>query len=405
MLSIEKKIIFDESISHYEIHSHQPYVQSTYNNNDEIRISVQNQDAYVLPSKSSLHICGKITKPNGAAVATTNMINNAVCHLFEEIRYEINAIEIERVKNVGLTTTMKAYISQSPRQNSLLENAGWFIEEGKSLTSGGHFDISIPLSFLLGFCEDYQRILANVKHELILTRTNNDVNAILQTAPAGNAAAEEYKITINKIEWLMPYIKVSDQQRIRMLSYISKDPTIAMSFRSWDLYEYPLIPQTNKHVWSVKTSTQLEKPRYIIVGFQTGRKNVATQNMGEFDHCNLREVKLYLNSQCYPYMNLNLNFARNQIALLYEMYANFQSSFFDKDNEPLLTKTLFTTKAPLIVIDCAKQNESLITGPVDVRLEFESDAIFPAPTSAYCLILHDRIVEYQPISGVVKKLV
>ena len=129
------------------------------------------------------------------------------------------------------------------------------------------------------------------------------------------------------------------------------------------------------------------------------------KNSSEFDHCNLRDVKLFLNSQCYPYMNLNLNISRNQYAILYEMFANFQYTFYGKEKEPLLTKSEFLLKAPLIVVDCFKQNESLKSGPVDVRLELESENNFPAQTSAYCMSLHDRIVEYKPISNVVRKLV
>lgn len=86
------------------------------------------------------------------------------------------------------------------------------------------------------------------------------------------------------------------------------------------------------------------------------------------------------------------------------MYASFQNSYYGKDVEPLLNKTDFLSFAPLIVIDCSKQNEYLKSGPVDIRLEFESADNFPAQTAAYCLILHDRIVEYNPISGGVKKL-
>ena len=59
---------------------------------------------------------------------------------------------------------------------------------------------------------------------------------------------------------------------------------------------------------------------------------------------------------------------------------------------------------PLVVIDCSRQNDSLKNAPVDVRLEFESTAIFPENTSAYCLILHDRVVEYNAVSGNVRKL-
>ena len=76
-----------------------------------------------------------------------------------------------------------------------------------------------------------------------------------------------------------------------------------------------------------------------------------------------------------------------------------------KEAEPLLSKTEFLNYAPLVVIDCLKQNELLKTGPVDVRLEFESQENFPAETTAYCLIMHDRVVDYSPLSGDVIKRV
>ena len=60
---------------------------------------------------------------------------------------------------------------------------------------------------------------------------------------------------------------------------------------------------------------------------------------------------------------------------------------------------------PLIIIDCSKQNKSVKFGPVDVRLEFESLGDFPANTTAFCLIIHDRIIENKPISREIKKLV
>ena len=70
-----------------------------------------------------------------------------------------------------------------------------------------------------------------------------------------------------------------------------------------------------------------------------------------------------------------------------------------------MSKSDFLHFAPLIVIDCSEQNESLKTVPVDIRLEFEAKENFPAQTAAYCLILHDRVVEYKPISGGVTKVI
>ena len=148
-----------------------------------------------------MHVHGRLTRVDGQTPTdTTQLVNNAICHLFEEIRYELNAIEIDRSKNVGLTTLMKNYISQSPSQKSLLENAGWIDNDHRITDVNGYFDISISLSMLLGFAEDYRRIIVNAKHELILTRANDDNNTVLQAPPAAGAAAEQFKVSLLKIE-------------------------------------------------------------------------------------------------------------------------------------------------------------------------------------------------------------
>ncbi|XP_046431016.1 uncharacterized protein LOC124184883 [Neodiprion fabricii] len=401
MLNIQTPVVFDESIAHQEIHAHKPYASSIFNNSDEIRKTVQHQDLCVLPSKSSLHISEKLLKSDGTAAAITTSVNNAICHLFEDVRYELHAVEIDKCKNVGLTSLLKGFASLNPGQSWLMENAGWLdVQETKRLTDAdGNFDVVIPLSMILGFAEDYRKIIVNAKHELILTRSKSDLNAIVQNQD------EDFRIEIDQVEWLILYVKLSDQRKIALLNYIEKDTPVSMSFRSWELYEYPLLPATTKHVWTVKTSTHLEKPRFVMLGFQTNRKNKAGKNASHLDHCNITDVKLFLNSEYYPYGNLNLDMSHNRFALLYEMYANFQATYYGKEPEPLLTKSEFLQYEPLIFIDCSKQNEALKSGPVDIRIEFEAKNNFPTGTSAYCLILHDRIIEYNPLSGGVRKLV
>jgi hypothetical protein len=48
-----------------------------------------------------------------------------------------------------------------------------------------------------------------------------------------------------------------------------------------------------------------------------------------------------------------------------------------------------------VVIDCSKQKEELKRSPVDIRIEFETNVVIPNKTTAYCLILHDRIAKYE----------
>ena len=101
---------------------------------------------------------------------------------------------------------------------------------------------------------------------------------------------------------------------------------------------------------------------------------------------------------------MNLGMKNNQLALLYEMFAKFQESYYGKQNQPIVGRSDFKSRVPQIVFDCSKQNENLKSAPVDVRLEFEASQNFPAKTAAFCLIIHDRIIQYKPISGDVKKL-
>ena len=207
----------------------------------------------------------------------------------------------------------------------------------------------------------------------------------------------------------MPYVQLSNEYKVQLYRQLEKNKPITVSYRSWEFYEYPSLPATNSHVWTVKTSTQLEKPRYIVISFQTNRKNVRNRNASRFDHCGLVNLKVFLNSQYYPYSNMNLDITQNQYAILYDMYANFQHSYYGKDNEPVLNRGDFIELIPLIVIDCSKQNDTLKNAPVDVLIEMNTSIPFPPQTAALCLIIHDRynttMFEYNAISGEVRKIV
>ena len=191
ILDITSPIVLEESITSYEVHAHQPYATSTFNNSDEIHITIQNQNQSVLPSKSSIHIQGKLTKPYGEKLVKSKFVNNGICHLFSEIRYELFTEVVGKCKNVGITTLMKGYVSLTPSTIVDLENAGWL--------------------------------------------QNEEIQDIVE----------------------------DDQYRLSLLNYLNTDPEIAVGFRSWDLYEYPILPQSSKHIWTVKTSSQLGKTRLI----------------------------------------------------------------------------------------------------------------------------------------------
>lgn len=398
--------VSDSSITNIQYRAYNPYTTS-FKCGDEIRIAIQQQELYVLPHESYIYVEGDvmIEVPDDATAAervAPNFVNNAAAFLFEEIRYELNGVQIDFCKNVGITSLLKGYCSLQPMDMYRLSTATWNINSN-TRARAARFNFCIPLKILLGFVEDYQNIIMNAKHEIILIRSRSDVNVFV----GENDIA---RVDIKKIQWRIAHVEVSDEAKVQLLKFIDRKQSIPIPFRSWELYEYPALPLTDKHVWTVKTSTQLHTPRYIIIGFQTNRNSVMNANKSNFDHCGLREVKLYLNSEAYPYENLNLNFANDEYALLYYMYLRFQESYYHERTKnqsyaPLLQFGEFKTIAPLIVIDCSHQNEALKKSMVDIRVHFQMNENVAEGTTAYCLVIHDNLVTYNPYTNAVHRMI
>ncbi|KAJ8914020.1 hypothetical protein NQ315_012043 [Exocentrus adspersus] len=285
ILQVNAGIYFDDAVTSAEKHTHQAYASTSLNNNDEIRIPIQQQDLYTLPNESSLYI-------------------------------------EDRIRNPGLTSIIKGYISFN-KNAQFLQNSGWFLnnnEQSNIVDDNANFiNVVIELSTIFGFCEDYRKIILNMRQELVLIRSNSDTNAIINSTEN-----ESLKVVLNKILWKMPHISVSDVERLKLVGYVARNMELEAAFRGWKLHEYPLLQETQRHTWNIKTATQLEKPRFVIAGFHT-------------DHC-------------------------------------------------------------------SHQNESLKSGSVEIRLEFETNKDISPNTSCYALIIHDRLVKYNPLTSSVRIL-
>ncbi|XP_025263447.1 uncharacterized protein LOC112637610 [Camponotus floridanus] len=213
-----------------------------------------------------------------------------------------------------------------------------------------------------------------------MIRARNDNNCLI--------SREEYepRVELTKIQWRVSHVVLNDVNKLSLLRALDSGRYLSAPFRSWNLYEFPFLQSTAKHSW-------------------IGRKNVLSQDASRFDACNLTNVKLYLNSDFYPYDDMNLDFDKNKIAVLYDAYARFRRSYYGSaSDETLLTVNKFLYCGPLLVIDCSRQNEVVRSATVDVRLEFDCKDNVPSNITAYCLIIHDRVVEYNPLTNVVRKI-
>ncbi|XP_018405107.1 PREDICTED: uncharacterized protein LOC108781592 [Cyphomyrmex costatus] len=239
ILKIGGAPIFDDRIVKIETHTYNPYANTTFGYSDEIRIPIQHQDLYTLPCESLFYIEGKfdIKKKEGSTNQPPKLTNNCVVFMFDEIRYELDGVKIDRNRNVGITSTIKNYISLTAERNKTLENAEWKIALSlnlllnRSITTSEEFNFCVPLNTLLGFCEDYKRIVINARHELVLIRARNDNNCVIASD------TEEFTLTL--------FIKSAMEDAARDTERRKQIITLANS--------------TTKHSWAVKTTSHLEK--------------------------------------------------------------------------------------------------------------------------------------------------
>lgn len=398
ILQVKGSVHEDTDIISHQFHTYTPYTTS-FNNNDEIRITIQSQDLNVLPSESYLWIEFVAAKPDGAVFAANEAVftYNFIAHMFSEMRYELNGVEIDRCKTPGITSLLKCMIACKT-----IDQKSYLLYSANSSQSigAGTYRMILPLRFVFGFCDDFRKIVLNSKHELILVRSRTNTNLY-------DATTDILRLTINKIHWKIPHVSLSDGAKLSMLKTISRDERLMLPFRSWDLYELPVIPQTTRHTWSVKTTSQVNKPRYVVIALQTNRNNVINRNASHFDHCNISNVKLYLNNERFPYDDFNLNFGDGNFGELFYLFQNIQQTYYNGTSviNPIDVQLDGFLLRPVFAFDCTRTDESVKNGMVDVRIELEASENIPNNTAAYCLIIHDSLIEYSPFTSMVRRVV
>ncbi|KAK9680978.1 hypothetical protein QE152_g38680 [Popillia japonica] len=117
-----------------------------------------------------------------------------------------------------------------------MEIAGWAPSLGNIPTFSSdkkYFSAAIQLKFLLGFAEDYNKIIINASQELILVRSKTDDNSYKSDG------TKKASFEIEKIEWRVPHISVNDESRMKLLEILRNDKPI---------YTYHIFPLTMRAV-------------------------------------------------------------------------------------------------------------------------------------------------------------
>ena len=195
----------------------------------------------------------------------------------------------------------------------------------------------------------------------------------------------------------MPHVIPSFQELNNLTRSIASKVTVPIAFSSRQC-DRSVMPVSNIFSWRLSTRSASEKPRFIIVGFQTNRDGSQELNPSVFDHCNLKNIYVTLNSDRYPAVDYDLAFQNNKYSRAYKDAAKFNNKFYGYSElitQPNLTAFNYRYICPLFVIDVSKQSEKLKSEIVDVQVKATFNTNIHANTIAYAVVISDRIMQFQ----------
>ena len=433
ILRITDPILKDDSIDKYEEIAYEEIAGTNLNApGQDIRLTIETQDIFTYPSESYLIIEGELTKagvnpPNNPRYDINNandlitLTNNGIMHLFKRIRYDLSGQEIENLMHPGQATIMLGLLkypddfSKSKGLNQLWYkdtlntatignngNVGFSVRRHYILSSdpAGTFSFKIPLKYIFGFCEDYDKIVYGLKHTLTLTRNNNDDAIFKSDRQAGNPAVdivEDGVVTITKISWFMPHVTPADQYKMELYKIIERKEKIPVGYRMLQC-DSASVPDSTSFSWRLSVKSSPEVPRYIIVGFQTNKIGNQKTNPSLFDNVNVSNIYVMLNSTRYPTVDYNIDFNKNRFSRVYGDAADFRSKFFNMDelvSSPNFTPLEYRNLYPLFLFDVSKQSEKLKYSTTDIQIKMHFRENPPANTQVYGVIISDRLINFQ----------
>ena len=440
-------VLIDETTEEYEYFEYSPDSETleSLNGIREIRFNIDALSTFIHPHKSFLYFEGQILRADTNAPFGSNdnqtanrthdvaLANDGIMHLFSEIKYSINGQPIEDILNPAISSIMlgmlrypddfskskglmQCWYKDSAKGGIENENTGRITRQNllfnlvenndEGRRAKGSFSFCIPVKHIFGFCDDYDKVMYGVNHGLSLFR-KGDNTALHSTLTVENNLGGGFvnnvsgKVVLRKVKWCMPHVKPSLEIYNGLTEKIGKGENVKIGFKSRKVDEK--IVDSANWSWRVAVTSGNETPRFLILGFQSGNKdiqlgvnNVKTANPSVFDHCNVEHIQVKMLGRLYPSQAEVLNFPENRYSKAYNNVAKFRELF---DGTPELFSHFginpidFKELYPLFVFDVSNQIPKTIASVVEVVFNVKFRENPPANTTAYALTISDKIFD------------
>ena len=397
--SLDTTYGYNNDIHKSRIIKYKPNTLATMNTvNTNINIILNREENHLNIHDSYLEIEFVVSDDAGGVFANDadiRLVNYGMMALFSSIKLETSGGRtIEYIDHCHLNLLMYKLLTSTDDEyeSGFVRNQGNRDSQLKGdhiAAQRGHMYMMIKMRDLFGFVNDLEKIIYGLGFKLILKRNNND-RALYRVNANPGAVANDGNIESRDISWCAPSIDPSYDNRIILQKGLSKMNNVDFSYYERKTF-YKNVPNATHFLFDLGIESGMERPQYIIVGFENNNVNEQTHDASTFDEMNVTECYCKIGSEFYPEDRIIINYGTTNYNEAFKEIVSFNKDYngLPHNIKPYINHRTFKSNYRIYVFDTRYQRDHI--GPQPLQLNFKFSAAV-ADVECHALVLTRKII-------------
>ena len=253
----------------------------------------------------------------------------------------------------------------------------------------GHMYMMVKMCDLFGFVNDLEKIIYGLRFKLVLKRNNND-RALFRINAGADSVGNDGNIKIRDISWCVPSTDPSNDNRIIVQKGLSKKNNVDFSYYERKAF-YKDVPNATNFLFALGIESGMERPQYIVVGFENNNVNEHTHDASTFYIMSLTECYCKIGSEFYLEDRTNIIYGNNNYNEAFKEIVNFNKDYIGLPHniKPYINHRTFKSNYRRYIFDTRYQSDHI--GPQPIQLNFKFSAAV-ADVIYHALVLTRKVI-------------
>ena len=189
----------------------------------------------------------------------------------------------------------------------------------------GHMYMMVNMSDLFGFVNDLEKSIYGLEFKVMLKWNNKD-RALFRVDAGAGAVANDGNIDIRYILWCFSSSDPGNDNRIIVQKGWNKENNVDFCYYERKTF-YKNVPNATNSFFDLDMEGGMERPKYIIIGFENNNVNYQTHDASTFDMMNVFEWHCKIGSDFYPEDRMSFNYGTNHWNEAFKEIVNFYKDY------------------------------------------------------------------------------